>query len=117
VDKRADIWAFGVVLYEMLAGKRLFRGEDITEILASVVKEKPDLSGVPAKVRPLLESCLEKDPKKGSGAKSVQGRGWLGFSGLSVRDGLKRRAPHSSARRRIATLRERTKSLRGSICK
>jgi hypothetical protein len=64
VDKRADIWAFGVVLYEMITGKRLFQGEDLTETLASVVKEKPDLSGVPAKVRQLLERCLEKDPKK-----------------------------------------------------
>ncbi len=64
VDSRADIWAFGVVLYEMLTGKRLFKGEDITEILASVVKEQPDLSAVPPRVRPLLQSCLEKDPKK-----------------------------------------------------
>jgi Tol biopolymer transport system component len=64
VDKRADIWAFGVVLYEILTGKKLFHGEDIAEILASVVKEKPDLSSVPAQARPLLGSCLEKDPKK-----------------------------------------------------
>jgi predicted Ser/Thr protein kinase len=64
VDKRADIWAFGVVLYEMLVGKRLFQGEDLTETLAAVVKDKPDLSGVPAQVRPLLNRCLEKDPKK-----------------------------------------------------
>ncbi|MGA2747054.1 MAG: protein kinase, partial [Candidatus Sulfotelmatobacter sp.] len=64
VDKRADIWAFGVVLYEMLTGKRLFQGEDLTETLAAVVKDKPDLSGVPAQVRPLLNRCLEKDPKK-----------------------------------------------------
>jgi serine/threonine protein kinase len=64
VDKRTDIWAFGVVLYEIVTGKRLFEGEDLTETLASVVKERPDLSGVPAKVRPLLERCLEKDPKK-----------------------------------------------------
>jgi serine/threonine-protein kinase len=64
VDKRADIWAFGVVLYEMLTGKRLFEGEDLTEILASVVKDRPDLSGVPAEARRLLERCLEKDPKK-----------------------------------------------------
>ena len=47
VDKRADIWAFGVVLHEMLTGKRLFEGEDLTETLASVVKERPDLSAVP----------------------------------------------------------------------
>lgn len=64
VDKRADIWAFGVVLYEMLTGARLFQGEDLTETLASVVKEQPDLSAVPVSVRRLLERCLEKDPKK-----------------------------------------------------
>jgi Tol biopolymer transport system component len=64
VDKRADIWAFGVVFYEMLSGERLFRGDDISEILAGVIKEKPDLSEVPPQVRPLLERCLEKDPAK-----------------------------------------------------
>jgi eukaryotic-like serine/threonine-protein kinase len=64
VDKRADIWAFGVVLYEMLTGKRLFEGEDLTETLASVMKSEPDLTPVPRKVRRLLAKCLEKDPKK-----------------------------------------------------
>ena len=64
VDKRADIWAFGVVLYEMLMAKRLFDGEDVTETLASVVKDQPDLSEAPPKVRRLLSRCLEKDPKK-----------------------------------------------------
>ena len=64
VDARADIWAFGVVLYELITGQRLFKGEDLTETLASVVKEHPDLSVVPARVRRLLETCLQKDPKK-----------------------------------------------------
>jgi Tol biopolymer transport system component len=64
VDKRADIWAFGVVLYEMLTGQKLFHGDDLSETMASVIKEKPDLSGVPPQVRRLLERCLEKDPKK-----------------------------------------------------
>ena len=64
VDKRTDIWAFGVVLYEMITGKRLFEGEDLTETLASVVKDKPDLTSVPMRVRGLLDRCLEKDPKK-----------------------------------------------------
>ena len=64
VDKRADIWAFGVVLCEMLRGKKLFDGETVSETLAGVLKEQPDLSGIPARVRPLLERCLEKEPKK-----------------------------------------------------
>jgi serine/threonine protein kinase len=64
VNKRADIWAFGVVLHEMLTGKRLFQGGDLVETLAAVVHKEPDLSGVPEKARPLLKRCLEKDPKK-----------------------------------------------------
>ncbi|HEV2200366.1 MAG TPA: protein kinase, partial [Bryobacteraceae bacterium] len=64
VDKRADIWAFGVVLYELITGKRLFHGEDVGDTLASVIKEQPNLDDVPAQVRPLLKRCLEKDPKK-----------------------------------------------------
>jgi eukaryotic-like serine/threonine-protein kinase len=64
VDKRADIWAFGVVLYEMLTGKQLFSGETVSDILASVIKENPDWKNVPAKVQRLLHSCLQKDPKR-----------------------------------------------------
>src|SRR5271170_1905083 len=64
VDKRADIWAFGVVLFEMLTGKRLFEGETISDTLAAVIKEEPDWTRGPAKVRRLLKKCLEKDPKK-----------------------------------------------------
>src|SRR5450631_553564 len=58
VDKRTDIWAFGAVLYELLTGKAAFHGEDITEILAAVVKSEPDWQALPAatsaKVRNLL---------------------------------------------------------------
>ncbi|HEY3453678.1 MAG TPA: protein kinase, partial [Bryobacteraceae bacterium] len=64
VDKRADIWAFGVMLYELLAGERPFKGEDIGDTLAAVIKQEPDLSRVPVRARELLRSCLEKDPKK-----------------------------------------------------
>ena len=64
VDKRADIWAFGCLLYEMLSGRRLFAGDDLTETIAAVVKEQPDLSVVPRKVRRLLGRCLDKDPKR-----------------------------------------------------
>ena len=63
-DKRADIWAFGVVLYEMLTGRRAFEGEDVSSIMAAVIQSEPRWDGVPASVRRLLESCLTKDPKK-----------------------------------------------------
>ena len=64
VDRRADIWAFGVVLYELLTGKRLFQGEDLTDTLASVVKVQPDLSILPHEVRRLCDACLDKDPRR-----------------------------------------------------
>ncbi|MGD0135502.1 MAG: serine/threonine-protein kinase, partial [Bryobacteraceae bacterium] len=64
VDKRADIWAFGVVLYEMLTGKQLFEGETVSDTLAQVLTKEPDWQQVPAKVRRLLRACLEKDPKR-----------------------------------------------------
>jgi serine/threonine protein kinase len=64
VDKRADIWAFGVVLFEMLTGKPLFEGETVSDTLAQVLTKEPDFNRVPFKVRRLLRSCLEKDPKR-----------------------------------------------------
>jgi len=64
VDQRADIWAFGVVLFELITGDPLFRGEDLTETLANVVKDTPDLMKTPLAVRRLLRACLEKDPAK-----------------------------------------------------
>ena len=68
VDRRADIWAFGVVLYEMLAGRTLFgHGETVTDTLASVVREEPDWTALPSdtpvQVRRVLERCLQKDPR------------------------------------------------------
>jgi Tol biopolymer transport system component len=64
VDKRADVWAFGAIVYEMLAGRRLFGGDTVTDVLAAVVRQKPDLSNVSPKIRTMLERCLEKDPKR-----------------------------------------------------
>jgi len=64
VDKRSDVWAFGVVFYELLTGERLFKGEEVGDILASVIKDQPDLSRVPVRTRRLLLSCLQKDPKQ-----------------------------------------------------
>jgi eukaryotic-like serine/threonine-protein kinase len=64
VDKRADIWSFGVVLYELLTGERLFKGEDVSDTLAQVLTMQPEIDKAPAQVRKLLRRCLEKDPKK-----------------------------------------------------
>jgi serine/threonine-protein kinase len=61
LDQRADVWAFGLVLYEMLTGKPAFAGDTVTDILASVMKEQPNLDAVPAQVRPALARCLSKD--------------------------------------------------------
>jgi tRNA A-37 threonylcarbamoyl transferase component Bud32 len=62
-DQRADIWAFGVVLYEMVAGKRLFQADTVSDTLAQVLTREPEWEPVPPKVQRLLRRCLEKDPK------------------------------------------------------
>jgi eukaryotic-like serine/threonine-protein kinase len=68
VDKRADIFAFGAVLYEMLTGRRLFEGETVSDILAAVLRAEVDWSALPAStpsaLRTLLARCLEKDRRK-----------------------------------------------------
>ena len=66
VDRRADVWAFGAVMFEMLTGKRLFSGETASETLASVIKDEPALDRLPAEtprhIRWLVRRCLTKDP-------------------------------------------------------
>jgi hypothetical protein len=68
LDRRADIWAFGCVLYEMLSGAKPFEGETVTDVLASVVKTEPDWetlpNGTPPRLRELIRRCLTKDPKQ-----------------------------------------------------
>jgi len=100
VDKRADIWAFGVVLYEMTTGRRPFDGESVTDTVAGVVKSEPDWATVPPRLRRLLKSCLEKDPKKrlrdigdwkreldrgaGNAPPGSQPRVWWGLAGVAT---------------------------------
>lgn len=68
VDQRADVWAFGCVLYEMLSGKKAFTGEDVTDTLTAVMRDTPDWQALPfetpAALRTLLRRCIEKDPRK-----------------------------------------------------
>jgi len=68
VDRRADIWAFGCVLFEMLTGARAFPGNDLSDVLASVLKSEPNWGALPANTPPtiqrLLRRCLDKDPRR-----------------------------------------------------
>jgi serine/threonine-protein kinase len=66
-DKRADIWAFGVVFFEMLTGRRMFTGKTVSHVLANILKADPDWNSLPANLHPrlrlMLERCLEKEPE------------------------------------------------------
>jgi Tol biopolymer transport system component len=91
VDTRSDVWAFGVVLYEMLTGSQPFRAGTTADLLAAVATDEPDLTPVPPKVRRLLQSCLQKDPQQRLQA--------IGDWRLLIEDapGLNRRAPRTLA--------------------
>jgi serine/threonine-protein kinase len=89
VDKRTDIWAFGCVLFEMLTGKMAFPGDNITEILAAVVRGEPDWSALPPSLPPsvqrLLRRCLSKDLKDRLSD--------IGVARLEIRDATEVAAP------------------------
>ena len=76
VDKRADIWAFGVVLYELITGKRLFEGEDLTETLASVVKADPAIDDARRKSAACCEAALRKIRESGYATSAMFGGCW-----------------------------------------
>jgi serine/threonine-protein kinase len=75
VDKRSDIWSFGCVLFEMLAGRRAFEGEDVSDTMAAVLRSEPDWDALPAALAPpmglILRRCLEKDRRKRIGDAST----------------------------------------------
>ena len=75
-DKRADIFAFGVVLHELITGKRLFGGEDVSEILAKVIRDEPDLSDVPPSVHRLLPNVSAKIPVNACATSATSGVCW-----------------------------------------
>ena len=102
VDRRADVWAFGVVLYEMLTGRRVFDGDEVSDVLAAVLKETPSMealpTGTPEPVRRLIRRCLVKDRRERLAD--------LSAARLDIRDALSGDVPAASAvasttRRRI----------------
>ena len=77
VDKRADIWAFGVVLYEMLRGRRAFEGEDVSSILAAVIQSEPRWDGVPQASGDCSRAVLQRIRRSGSAISATSGSYWM----------------------------------------
>jgi serine/threonine-protein kinase len=103
-NKRSDVWAFGCVLYEMLAGNRAFAGEDVCDTLAAVLRGEPKWAALPATVSPaivaLIRGCLAKDPRRRIG--DVSTAGFIFDHGTEV--GAPESAHSWSMRRRTASI-------------
>jgi len=76
VDKRADIWAFGCILYECLTDKRVFEGETVTETLAAVLTRDPEWEKAPAKVRPCYAGAWKRIKRSGC---AISAKRWPGL--------------------------------------
>jgi len=95
VDRRADIWAFGVVLSEMLTGRRPFAGDTSSAILANIIGAAPDVAGLPPHLSGIVEKCLRKDPRT-----RWQ---WIGDVRLALVEASPAKAPERHARARVMT--------------
>ena len=88
VDRRADIWAFGCVFYEMLSGRRAFAGDDVTDIITSVMRDTPDWNALPATTPPAIRTLHPPLPRKRSAqARAAHRRGRAGDRRRDARNG------------------------------
>jgi len=76
VDKRADIWAFGMVLYELLTGKRLFQGEDVSHTMAAVIMQEPQVDGIPSTCGGCSTAAWKKIPRSACATSETSGGCW-----------------------------------------